>query len=96
MNDLIRERKQILDTVQRIVETSEKYSKGLQEMKGRGFSQEGMLEKVIEISSIQSQQIRALARVAMFYVSGDAFAARLAEAWTIQHEMFEKKESEKK
>ena len=87
MTDLITERKQVLDTIQRIVEMSEKYSRGLQEMSSRGFSQEGMLAKVIEISAIQSQQIRALARVAMFYASSEAFVSQLAQAIVIQDEM---------
>ena len=92
MYDLVEERKSVLDTIQKIVERSEKYSKGLQEMKERGFSQEGMLEKVIEISAIQSQQIRALARVAMFYASSSQFASQLASAMVIQHEMDKDKE----
>lgn len=91
MFDLVQERKNIVDTIQRIAEMSEKYSKGLQEMEARGFSQEGMLSKVIEISAIQSQQIRALARIAMFYASSDNFAVQLAEAAVLQHEMDQNK-----
>ena len=92
MYDLLEERKKVLDTLQRVIETSEKYSAGLRNMEQRGFTQEGMLSKVIEISAIQSQQIRALARVAFFYASSSQFTSQLASAMVIQHEMDKEQE----
>lgn len=57
-NDLLNRVNEIRSYIQKMIVASENNAKGLRAMKERGFSQEGMLDKVIEVTSIQSEQIK--------------------------------------
>lgn len=67
--------KYILQTI----ESSTKNSKGLLSMKERGFSDAGMLEKVIEVTAIQSSQIQALAMIALVGLQNSDFDKQVGE-----------------
>ena len=62
----------------RTIMNANKNTDGLRAMKDRGFSQEGMLEKVIEVTAIQAQQIKNLALVALLYTQSDSFDSSVA------------------
>lgn len=48
-------------------------------MKERGFSDAGMLEKVIEVTAIQSSQIQALAMIALVSLQNSDFDKQVGE-----------------
>ena len=71
--DLLKDKTGLLNYFFVMIQRCEKFTNGLKGMKERGFSQEGMLDKVIEISAIQSQQLKHLALVALLIVGSDDF-----------------------
>ena len=76
--NLLKDKSGLLKYILDMIASSEKFTQGLRSMKDRGFSQEGMLEKVIEVSSIQSQQIKHLALVALLIVQSNDFDTTVA------------------
>lgn len=77
--DLIQNKEQLLGYLNQMVKSSEKNAAGLRSMKERGFSDAGMLEKVIEVTAIQSDQIGNLAIIALFMVQGGDWDKNVAE-----------------
>ncbi len=77
--DLINNKEQLLGYLNQMVKSSEKNAAGLRSMKERGFSDAGMLEKVIEVTAIQSDQIGNLAIIALFIVQGGDWDKNVAE-----------------
>lgn len=77
--DLIRNKGALMGYLHQMITSSEKNAAGLRSMKERGFSQEGMLEKVIEVTAIQSDQIFKLGIVALFIVQGGDWDKNVAE-----------------
>lgn len=55
--DLLKDKRGVLKYILQTIESSTKNSKGLLSMKERGFSDAGMLEKVIEVTAIQSSHL---------------------------------------
>ena len=84
--DPLKMRQEIVDYITKIMSSSEKNAKGLREMEKRGFSEKGMLEKVIEVTAIQSEQIKMLAQAAIIYVKSDEFFTKLCTSLVMQHE----------
>ena len=62
-----------------MIQSSEKFAVNLPQLRGKGWSEHGMLDKVIEITAIQSQQIKHLALVAMLVVQSSDFDAHVGE-----------------
>lgn len=89
-NEFLEQWHRIQDIYKKIYDSSDKLINGLRSMKERGFSQEGMLEKVIEVTIVQSSQIKALADICHTYVSTTEFASKLAQAMVIAHEQNKK------
>jgi hypothetical protein len=77
--DLINNKESLLGYLNQMVMSSEKNAAGLRSMKERGFSDAGMLEKVIEVTAIQSDQIGNLAIIALFIVQGGDWDKNVAE-----------------
>lgn len=77
--DLIQNKESLLGYLNQMVKSSEKNAAGLRGMKERGFSDAGMLEKVIEVTAIQSDQIGNLAIIALFMVQGSDWDKNVAE-----------------
>jgi len=78
MNDidivnLLKDKSALLKYILDMITSSEKFTIGLRSMKERGWSQEGMLDKVVEITAIQSQQMKHLALIALLLVQSDDF-----------------------
>lgn len=59
--------------------SSEKFTQNLPQMRDRGWSEQGMLDKVIEITAIQSQQIKHLALVALLTVQSNDFNSMVGQ-----------------
>lgn len=62
-----------------IITSSDKNTAGLKGMKERGCSTEFMLEKVIQVTAIQSQQLKHLALVALILTQSFKFDTMIAE-----------------
>lgn len=76
---LLRDKKGLLKYIINMMMSSEKNAKGLRAMKDRGFSQEGMLEKCIEVTAIQSEQLKHLALISLLIVQSRDFDSMVAE-----------------
>ena len=82
MNDIVKlleDKSGLIYYILTMLERSDKYTKGLRSMKERGFSQEGMIEKLIEVTAIQSDQIKHLALIALLAVQSHDFDTNVAE-----------------
>lgn len=77
--DLIKDKEGVLKFLLGTIKSSEKNASGVRSMKQRGFSENGMLEKVIEIVAIQSIQIKALAIIAMTYAQSNTMTNDAAQ-----------------
>lgn len=77
--DLLKDKRGVLKYILQTIESSTKNSKGLLSMKERGFSDAGMLEKVIEVTAIQSSQIQALAMIALVSLQSSDFDNQVGE-----------------
>ena len=77
--DLLKDKRGVLKYILQTIESSTKNSKGLLSMKERGFSDAGMLEKVIEVTAIQSSQIQALSMIALVSLQSSDFDMQVGE-----------------
>lgn len=71
--NLLKDKEALIRYILDMIMSSEKFAKNLPQMRQRGWSEQGMLDKVIEITAIQSQQIKHLALVAMISVQSNDF-----------------------
>lgn len=85
-NDYLGRLHYIQESILKIAKSCEHNAKGLRSMKERGFSQEGMLEKVIEVTAIQANQLQTLASVCYAYTKSEKFASDLAMSMAMEHE----------
>ncbi|MBM6865652.1 hypothetical protein H6A66_10810 [Bacteroides caecigallinarum] len=77
--DLLKDKKPILEYVLKMMQSGKKNADGLRSMKERGFSDAGMLEKVIEVTAIQSEQISTLAIIALIGLQSRDFDSQVSE-----------------
>lgn len=66
--NLLKDKRALLKYILGMIQSSEKFAVNLQQLREKGRSDQVMLDKVIEITAIQSQQIKHLALVAMLVV----------------------------
>ena len=85
-NELLDRVNEIRSYIQKMIVASENNAKGLRAMKERGFSQEGMLDKVIEVTAIQSEQIKTLAMIALYVTKSTKFVSDMAMSMVMEHE----------
>ena len=85
-NELLDRVNEIRSYIQKMIVASENNAKGLRAMKERGFSQEGMLDKVIEVTAIQSEQIKTLAMIALYVTKSTKFVSDMAMSMAMEHE----------
>lgn len=64
----LKDKSALLKYILDMIVSSEKFTKNLPQLRERGWSEQGMLDKVIEITAIQSGQIKHLALVALLLV----------------------------
>ena len=77
--NLLKDKKALIRYIIDMITSSEKFAANLPQMRDRGWSEQGMLDKVIEITAIQSQQIKHLALIAMITVQSSDFDGNVGE-----------------
>lgn len=77
--NLLKDKTELVKYIIEMIYSSEKFAVNLPQLRERGWSEQGMLDKVIEISAIQSQQIKHLALVALLVVQSRDFDGRVGE-----------------
>ena len=77
--NLLNNKEDLLKYLLRIIASADKHTNGLRSMRDRGYSQVGMLEKVIETSAVQSQQLKHLALIAFLLTQSDDFDTMVAK-----------------
>lgn len=77
--NLLKDKSALLKYVLGMIASSDKFARNLPELRQRGWSEQGMLDKVLEISAIQSQQIKHLALIALLLVQSDDFNTMVAK-----------------
>ena len=71
--NLLKDKTALVSYLLNTIQSGEKFAVNLPQMRENGWSEQGMLDKVIEISAIQSQQIKHLALVALLLVQSRDF-----------------------
>lgn len=71
--NLLKDKSALLKYILTMIESSDKFARNLPELRQRGWSEQGMLDKVIEVTAIQSQQIKHLALIALLLVQSNDF-----------------------
>ncbi len=71
--NLLKDKTSLIKYILGMIQSSEKFAQNLPPMRDKGWSEKGMLDKVIEITAIQSQQIKHLALVALLITQSSDF-----------------------
>lgn len=71
--NLLKDKSALLKYILTMIESSDKFARNLPELRQRGWSEQGMLDKVLEVSAIQSAQIKHLALIALLLVQSNDF-----------------------
>lgn len=77
--NLLKDKTALIQYLVGMIQSSEKFAVNLPQLREKGWSEQGMLDKVIEITAIQSQQIKHLALVAMLVVQSRDFDVHVAD-----------------
>ena len=77
--NLLKDKSALLKYILDMIVSSEKFAKNLPQLRERGWSEQGMIDKVIEITAIQSGQIKHLALVALLLVQSRDFDKQVAD-----------------
>ena len=79
IKNLLTDKKALIKYIIDMIMSSEKFAQNLPQLRQRGWSEQGMLDKVIEITAIQSQQIKHLALVALLIVQSNDFNSMVGQ-----------------
>ena len=77
--NLLKDKKALIRYIIDMITSSEKFAQNLPQLRQRGWSEQGMLDKVLEVTAIQSQQIKHLALVALIAVQSRDFDGNVGE-----------------
>ena len=77
--NLLKDKKALIRYIIDMITSSEKFMRNLPQLRERGWSEKGMLDKVIEITTIQSDQIKHLALIALLTVQSNDFDTHVAQ-----------------
>lgn len=77
--NLLKDKKALIKYILDMITSSEKFAQNLPQLRDRGWSEQGMLDKVIEVTAIQSQQIKHLALIALLVSQSHDFDSMIAE-----------------
>ena len=77
--NLLKDKTGLIKYLLETIVSSDKVTNGLLGMKERGFSTEGMLENVIQVTAKQSQQLKHLALVALLLTQSRDFDTMVAQ-----------------
>jgi len=79
IKNLLTDKKALIKYILDMITSSEKFAQNLPQLRQRGWTEQGMLDKVLEITAIQSQQIKHLALVALIAVQSRDFDGNVGE-----------------
>ena len=71
--DLLRDKRSVIEKLLKSVELNNKIIQGLSTMKERGFSNEGMIEKLVQSSIVMCSQLSTLPPICLAYSQGTDF-----------------------
>lgn len=71
--NLLTDKTALVNYLLNMITSNDKFAKNLPQLRDRGWTEPGMLDKVIEITAIQSRQLKHLALVAMLIVQSRDF-----------------------
>ena len=71
--NLLKDKSALVRYLLNMIMSSEKFSQNLPLLREKGWTEKGMLDKVIEITAIQSQQMKHLALVALLIAQSSDF-----------------------
>ena len=77
--NLLKDKTALIKYLLGMIQSNEKFAVNLPQLREKGWSEQGMLDKVIEITAIQSQQIKHLALVALLMVQSGDFDGHVAD-----------------
>lgn len=77
--NLLTDKKALLKYIYNTILSSDKFAQNLPQLRDKGWSEKGMLDKVIEVTAIQSQQIKHLALIALISVQSSDFNSDVAQ-----------------
>ena len=77
--NLLKDKTALIKYIYNTILSSDKFAQNLPQLREKGWSEQGMLDKVIEITAIQSQQIKHLALVALLVVQSSDFDGHVAD-----------------
>ena len=77
--NLLKDKTALIKYIYNTILSSDKFAQNLPRLREKGWSEQGMLDKVIEITAIQSQQIKHLALVALLVVQSNDFDGHVAD-----------------
>ena len=77
--NLLKDKTALVMYIYNTILSSEKFAQNLPQLREKGWSEQGMLDKVIEITAIQSRQIKYLALVALLVVQSSDFNGHVAD-----------------
>ena len=71
--NLLKDKTALVRYIYNTILSSDKFAQKLPQLREKGWSEQGMLDKVIEITAIQSQQMKHLALVALLIAQSSDF-----------------------
>lgn len=77
--NLIRDKKALLEYLLKQMQTSVKISDTLPQLRERGWSEQGIIDKLTEITALQSKQIMMLTQLMLIYAQDDNFSSAVAK-----------------
>lgn len=77
--NLLKDKTALIRYIYNTILSSDKFAQNLPQLREKGWSEQGMLDKVIEITAIQSQQIKHLALVTLLVVQSSDFDGHVAD-----------------
>lgn len=77
--NLLKDKENLLKYLLNIIMIADKHTVGLRQMKERGFSTEGMLDNVIKVTAMQSDQLKHLALICLIYSQSSNFDVSVAQ-----------------
>lgn len=77
--NIIRDKKALLEYLLKQMQTSAKITDTLPQLRERGWSDQGIIDKLTEITALQSKQILTLTQLMLIYVQDDDFSSAVAK-----------------
>ena len=71
--NMLKDKTALIRYIYNTILSSDKFAQNLPQLREKGWSEQGMLDKVVEITAIQSQQIKHLALIALLLVQSNDF-----------------------